>query len=71
MKLLFLAFTYVATAEVIGLLRLKPIMVDVDPLNFNLTINNIEQAITEKTKAIVPVHLFGQCADMEPILSIS
>lgn len=53
------AFTYVATAEVIGLLRLKPIMVDVHPLNFNLTIENIEHAITAKTKAIVPVHLFG------------
>lgn len=65
------AFTYVATAEVIGLLRLKPIMVDVDPLNFNLTINNIEHAITEKTKAIVPVHLFGQCADMESILGLA
>lgn len=65
------AFTYVATAEVIGLLRLKPIMVDVDPLNFNLTINNIEQAITEKTRAIVPVHLFGQCADMEPIMALA
>jgi UDP-2-acetamido-2-deoxy-ribo-hexuluronate aminotransferase len=65
------AFTYVATAEVIGLLRLKPIMVDVDPLNFNLTINNIEQAITERTRAIVPVHLFGQCADMEPIMALA
>lgn len=65
------AFTYVATAEVIGLLRLKPIMVDVDPLNFNLTINNIEHAITAKTKAIVPVHLFGQCADMEPVLALA
>ncbi len=65
------AFTYVATAEVIGLLRLKPIMVDVHPLNFNLTIENIEHAITAKTKAIVPVHLFGQCADMEPILALA
>ncbi len=65
------AFTYVATAEVIGLLRLKPIMVDVHPLNFNLTIENIEHAITSKTKAIVPVHLFGQCADMEPILALA
>lgn len=65
------AFTYVATAEVIGLLRLKPIMVDVHPLNFNLTIENIEHTITAKTKAIVPVHLFGQCADMEPILALA
>jgi len=65
------AFTYVATAEVIGLLQLKPVMVDVDPLTFNVTAKNIEQAITSKTKAIVPVHLFGQCADMEPIVELA
>ena len=65
------SFTYVATAEVIGLLRLKPVMVDVDPIHFNITKANIEQAIGPKTKAIVPVHLFGQCADMEPILAIA
>lgn len=65
------AFTYVATAEVIGLLHLKPVMVDVDPLNFNLTVHNISAAITSKTRAIVPVHLFGQCADMEPILELA
>lgn len=65
------AFTYVATAEVIGLLNLKPIMVDVDPFHFNITRANIEQAIGPKTKAIVPVHLFGQCAEMEPILELA
>jgi UDP-2-acetamido-2-deoxy-ribo-hexuluronate aminotransferase len=65
------SFTYVATAEVIGLLNLKPVMVDVDPFNFNITKENIEQAITSKTRAIVPVHLFGQCADMEPILALA
>ncbi len=65
------AFTYVATAEVIGLLHLVPVMVDVDPLSFNITRANIERAITPKTKAIVPVHLFGQCADMEPILELA
>jgi len=65
------SFTYVATAEVIGLLNLKPVMVDVDPLHFNITRENIEQAITSKTKAIVPVHLFGQCVDMEPILALA
>ncbi len=64
-------FTYVATAEVIGLLRLKPIMVDVDPETFNITADIIEKAITPKTKAIVPVHLFGQCADMEPIMALA
>jgi UDP-2-acetamido-2-deoxy-ribo-hexuluronate aminotransferase len=65
------SFTYVATAEVIGLLNLKPVMVDVDPVNFNITHEKIQQAITSKTKAIVPVHLFGQCADMELILALA
>ncbi|MBX9780049.1 MAG: DegT/DnrJ/EryC1/StrS family aminotransferase [Chitinophagaceae bacterium] len=65
------SFTYVATAEVIGLLHLKPVMVDVDPLSFNITRDNIAKAINDKTKAIVPVHLFGQCADMEPILELA
>jgi UDP-2-acetamido-2-deoxy-ribo-hexuluronate aminotransferase len=65
------SFTYVATAEVIGLLQLKPIMVDVDLNTFNITRDNIEKAIGPKTKAIVPVHLFGQCADMEPILALA
>ncbi len=65
------AFTYVATAEVIALLQLIPVMVDVDPNTFNLTGDIVEQAITEKTKAIVPVHLYGQCADMENILKVS
>ncbi len=65
------AFTYVATAEVIALLRLKPVLVDVDPLDFNISISKIELAISQKTKAIVPVHLFGQCADMEPILLLA
>jgi UDP-2-acetamido-2-deoxy-ribo-hexuluronate aminotransferase len=65
------SFTYVATAEVIGLLRLKPVMVDVDPIHFNITKVNIEQAIGPKTKAIVPVHLFGQCVDMEPLLALA
>jgi dTDP-4-amino-4,6-dideoxygalactose transaminase len=65
------AFTYVATAEVIALLKLKPILVDVDPKTFLIETNKIESAITAKTKAIVPVHLFGQCADMEMIMSIA
>ena len=65
------AFTYVATAEVIGLLNLKPIMVDVDEDNFNISVKNIRNAITNKTKAIVPVHLYGQCADMESIMKIA
>ena len=65
------AFTYVATAEVIGLLGLTPVMVDVDPNTFNLTPLEIEKAITSKTKAIVPVHLYGQSCDMEPIMKIA
>lgn len=65
------SFTYVATAEVIALLKLKPVLVEVDPRTFNIDPAALERAITPKTKAIVPVHLFGQCADMEPILAIA
>lgn len=65
------AFTYVATAEVIGLLGLIPVMVDVDSNTFNLKASNIEKAITNKTKAIVPVHLYGQSCDMEPIIELA
>ena len=65
------AFTYVATAEVIGLLHLKPVMVDVDPKTFNVTLENLEAVCTSKTKAIVPVHLFGQSANMETILDFA
>lgn len=65
------AFTYVATAEVIALLRLTPVMVDVDPDTFNTTAELIEPFITPKTKAIVPVHLFGQTCDMQPIMQLA
>lgn len=65
------AFTYVATAEVIALLGLKPKMVDVDPNTFNLTAEIVEAAITPKTKAVVPVHLYGQCTDMEGIMTVA
>ncbi len=65
------AFTYIATAEVIGLLGLVPVMVDVDPHTFNVTAEHIRKAITPKTKAIVPVHLFGQSADMESIMKLA
>jgi dTDP-4-amino-4,6-dideoxygalactose transaminase len=65
------SFTYVATAEVIALLHLKPVMVDVDPGTFNLTAASVEAAISPKTKAVVPVHLFGQSCDMEPILQVA
>jgi len=63
--------TYVATAEVIALLGLTPVFIDVDEKTFNIDVNQIKNKITSKTKAIVPVHLYGQCADMEPILKIA
>ena len=65
------AFTYAATAEVIALLGLIPVFVDVYEDTFNINVSLIEQAISPRTKAIVPVHLFGQCADMEPVLEIA
>jgi UDP-2-acetamido-2-deoxy-ribo-hexuluronate aminotransferase len=64
-------FTYVATAEVIGLLGLKPVLVDVNSDTFDIDVNAIEKAITSKTKVIVPVHLFGQCANMEAIMALA
>lgn len=64
------AFTYVATAEVIALLGLIPVIVDVDPGTFTMTARHIEEALSDNTKAVVPVHLFGQCADMEEILQL-
>lgn len=65
------AFTYVSTAEVIALLGFKPVMVDVDPDTFNLTAEIVEAALTPNTKAIVPVNLFGQSCDFEPIMKIA
>ena len=64
-------FTFIATAEVIALLGLTPVVVDVDPYTFNIDPIAIQKAITPKTKAIVPVHLFGQCADMDAIMDIA
>jgi UDP-2-acetamido-2-deoxy-ribo-hexuluronate aminotransferase len=63
--------TYVATAEVVALLGLTPVFIDVDEETFNIDVNQLERKITNRTVAIVPVHLYGQCADMEPILQIS
>ena len=65
------SFTYVATTEVVALLRLKPIFVEVDPKTFNIDPSSIEKAITSRTKAIVPVHLYGQSADMSVIMDIA
>lgn len=64
-------FTYIATAEVIALLRLKPILIDVEADYFCIDPQLIESKITAKTKAIVPVHLFGQCANMNQIMTIA
>jgi UDP-2-acetamido-2-deoxy-ribo-hexuluronate aminotransferase len=65
------SFTYIATTEVMALLGLKPVFVDVDPDTFCIDTSKIEDVITAKTKAIVPVHLYGQAADMNKIMSIA
>ena len=62
------SFTYIATTEVIALLKLKPVFVDVDPKTFCMDPRALEKAVTPKTKAVVPVHLFGQAAPMEEIM---
>ncbi|MDO9039725.1 MAG: DegT/DnrJ/EryC1/StrS family aminotransferase [Lutibacter sp.] len=64
-------FTFAATVEVIALLQLTPVLVDVDPVDFNISIEAIKKAITPKTKAIVPVHLFGKVANLEAIMEIA
>ena len=64
-------FTFAATVEVIGLLKLTPVLVDVDPKTYNIDIAALKRAITPKTKAIVPVHLFGQVANMEAVMEIA
>ncbi len=65
------AFTYVATAEVIALLGLIPVMVDVEEDTFNISLHAIRRAVTSRTRAIIPVHLFGQCCDMEPLMKLA
>ncbi len=64
-------FTFIATVEVIRLLGLKPVFVDVREDTFNLDPDLLEQAVTDRTRAIVPVHLFGQCADMDRIMDFA
>ena len=64
-------FTFIATAEVIALVGAKPVFVDIDPKTYNIDVTQIENKITEKTKAIIPVHLYGQAADMDSISSIA
>ncbi len=65
------SFTFIATVEVMALLRLKPVFVDIDPDTFTMSPDALKQAITANTKAIVPVHLYGHTADMEPIMAIA
>jgi len=65
------SFTYIATVEVVALLRLKPVFVDVDTDTYTINLDSLKKAITPKTKAIIPVHLYGQCAQMEEILAIA
>jgi dTDP-4-amino-4,6-dideoxygalactose transaminase len=64
-------FTFIATAEVVALLGLTPVVVDVDWDTMNLSIDAVSKAITPRTKAIVPVHLFGQCADMQALTDLA
>lgn len=64
-------FTFIATVEVVGLLGLTPVFVDVEADTFNMDVQQLEAAITPKTKAIVPVHLFGQCCNMQEICKIA
>ncbi|MDH3322739.1 MAG: DegT/DnrJ/EryC1/StrS family aminotransferase [Flavobacteriaceae bacterium] len=64
-------FTFAATVEVIALLKLTPVLVDVEADTFNIDIESLKKAITPKTKAIVPVHLFGQCANMEAVMEVA
>ncbi|NDC41106.1 MAG: DegT/DnrJ/EryC1/StrS family aminotransferase [Chitinophagia bacterium] len=65
------SFTYIATVEVVALLRLTPVFVDVDADTFTLNLDSVKKAITPKTKAIIPVHLYGQAADMTPLLELA
>ncbi|KRP04768.1 MAG: transcriptional regulator [Sphingobacteriales bacterium BACL12 MAG-120802-bin5] len=70
-EVISIPFTFVATVEVVALLQLKPVFVDIDPHTFNLDAAQLEKAITPRTKCIIPVHLFGQAADMDAIMAIA
>lgn len=65
------AFTYAAAVEMVVLLGLTPVVVDVDPGTFNIAVDRIEQALSSRTRAIIVVHLFGQCTDMEPLIQLA
>ncbi|MGG5576075.1 DegT/DnrJ/EryC1/StrS family aminotransferase [Myroides sp. C15-4] len=65
------SFTFIATVEVVALLGLTPVFVDVDPDTFTINMESLTQAITAKTKVIIPVHLYGQCSNMQPIMDLA
>ena len=65
------SYTYIATVEVVALLHLKPVFVDVDANTFTMNIDSVRKAITSKTKAIIPVHLYGQSVNMEPLMALA
>jgi dTDP-4-amino-4,6-dideoxygalactose transaminase len=70
-EVITVAFTFVATTEAIGIVGANPVFVDIDPETYNMDVNKIESLITEKTKAILPVHLYGQPVDMDPLMEIA
>lgn len=70
-EVITVAFTFVATAAAIEYAGARPVFVDIDPVSYTMDVNQIEDAITERTKAIMPVHLYGQPADMDPIMDIA
>src|SRR5699024_6939792 len=70
-EIITVSFTFFATAGAIARANAKPVFVDIDPNTYNMDVTQLEEAITDKTKAIIPVHLYGQMADMNPIMEIA